>query len=193
MIDDLKELVRLTLSDSAATVRFLKTYSLDRDQLFQLAIAVNAIGVIIAAGLDFIAPMPDNLPYARLFEMPLFALVAYTAFLLIGVLLCHIVARVMGGDGAFEDTFLAFIWLQAFVFGFRAILLAVGLVSTSFAALLNLGFSFWFLWLSAGIIAALYGFRSRWKTMAGVFLTSLLCLFLVAAVMAAFVELPGQV
>ncbi len=184
MLKFLKALALLTLSDPRAAVLLLLQNRPAQAVLLQGAALVVVLGVMASWGFAHIIPEPPSPVIDALMGNPiLFAVVQY-AMLMISVILIFLVGRFFKGHGSFEQSLLVSIWLQFYMLLWQIFLFFVGLLVPMAAAVLNMAIIFYLLWLMVNFIAALHGFSSLWKVLAGIIATSFLVSFLVVFLLA---------
>jgi len=172
-------LLRLTLSDPRAAARRVMALPLPRAARWQalalvivLSMLFGQVAVLLMAGQG-----PDALMVGMI----------QGAVLLMLVYGVHMVGRVLGGRGAFEDALILIAWLQGVMVAVQVAQIVALLILPPLTGLLGfLGMAL-FLWLLTNFVAELHRFTSLGK----VFGMILLTLFGVAIVAAILLQMLG--
>ncbi len=176
-------LVRLTFVDPRKMVDMLRVYAPGTNVLFQLAVIVVSFGVIINWVSVQLHPSDVTSFIDDLSANPiLFAIIQLMA-LMISAILIFVLGRFFGGFASFEQSFSVSIWLSFCSVVVMVPIVLVSLVSTTLAGLINLGVSFYIVWLFVVFIQHIHGFSSPWKTAAGLVLTFFAIVFIMSFIM----------
>ncbi|MFT4715461.1 MAG: hypothetical protein ACI861_000578 [Paracoccaceae bacterium] len=193
MNNQIKALLRLTVQDPRAAAAGLLVDEHARANAIKLAILVVIFGVFASYINAQIAPENfEGLFATTLLSNPFLLTIIQFVTLMISVIAIHVIGRMFGGRGGFDQAILISAWLQFFTLMVQIALIPVAIIAPTVAGLLS-GLSYvYFVWLMVNFIAELHGFRSLWKVLGGIVGASFAASFIILMFLGLFgVEFGG--
>jgi hypothetical protein len=174
-LDEVLPLIPATVTAPRVTFRRLLSLQLDLGVLWQILVAVCCVTVLLFAASLRLSRMLGSEPVAGFIPSPFTLAVIEFAVLTAMAVLIWRIGMLFGGTGGLAQSLLAVIWLQTVLNALQVAQLLVMLLSPLLSALIGAASVGLTLVLLTVFIAELHGFRSVWRTFAGV-LVGLLCL-----------------
>jgi hypothetical protein len=178
MQDQIMALLRLTVQDPRAAAAGLMANERARANAMSLGIVVVILGVLAAFVQSLILPMSADGLVVGLLENPVLYAIIQFMLLMISVIAAHVVGRMFGGRGKFNQALLIIVWLQFFVLVVQFVIIPAILISSSLYNMLNVVVLVYSTWLMVNFIAELHGFRSLLRVLGGIVGVSFLAAFL---------------
>ena len=188
-LGDVAALVRLTLTDPGSAARAVLSLGVPREHYWTLfLLAITLSGAVWQLGLIL---DPPELAEGASAPSGLVAAALAGGQLLLEAAAIRWIGRLAGGTGDLEDVLLLMIWLQLVV----VVLQLVGLVLSILAPFLGdvffLAVLVLMLWVITNFVAVVHGFRSLGRVFLGMVLTAFALAFLLALIMAPFLNAPA--
>lgn len=179
MLATLKMLVRATLSDARVAARHLIAQTPALGVVFEMAVVVSALNVIIAILISLFQPTPVETVFDPLLANPILFAIIQLMLLMLSALTIFLVGRLFGGQGEFDQALLLSVWVQVLMLIVQVLMIPVIILAPGLAVSLNMLFYFYFTYLMVVFIAELHGFSSLWKVFMGIIATSFALSFVV--------------
>jgi len=173
-------LLRETLTDPKSAAARIMAIPLPMSARWQALLLVVVLSVLFGQ-ISVMLMVGAGLP------SPLQAGIVQGGALLIMVFAAHVVGRMMGGRGQFEEALILVAWLQAVMVALQVAQVVALLVVPALSSLIGVLGMALFLWLLTNFVSVLHGFASLGKVFGGILLT----LFGIAMVLAIVMQMLG--
>jgi hypothetical protein len=155
-----------TLSAPKEGLLFVLNWRLDRGSLWSAAVVVVIFSILLNGVLVALNPAllegPQLIPTSPFLQ----ALIVWGG-LVLTVYGCHFIGKMFGGEGAFDDSLHAMIWLQAVMVVFQAAQIVLLTLSDAFGGIASIGIFIYTIWLFVNFVAVVHGFKSLWMVFVG--------------------------
>ncbi len=170
MTATLVELLKLTLFEPKRGAEAVLSMGFPRQILWAFLALATVLSVFMVQAMTIYIPTPDEVTRQALpFQSSplLFALITWGSLVLV-VFCIYYIGRAFGGQGTFDDSLLALVWLQFLLMVCQVGQFILGAVSVALSALLGVLFMPYWVWIAVSFITVLHGFKHRGNVLGGV-------------------------
>ncbi len=172
MIGHLLKMVQFSIQSPKEGAQMVLAAKPNREVLWTILVVIVALTVILAQIMTYIVPTPAEaqqlMPFAS--SPVMFALVMW-GLLVLMVFCTHYIGQVFGGTGAFDDSLIIVIWLQAILLVVQVAQIVLAVISPFLAAMFGLAFGLLSVWIFVNFVAVVHGFKNLGMVLVAIILS----------------------
>jgi hypothetical protein len=181
---DWRKLVSDSLVSPRAAARAAIDLRLPRRHVFEAAVAVTALGVVLGFVAVVVGPADVDQVSAAIVTNPLVGAAMQLSILLLAAFLTDRIGALFGGTGRFDGALTVVVLLNAMLLLIQTAQLVALLLVPPLAGLLAVAAVVWALWAFANFVTELHGFQNAFFVLGGVILSMIVLFFGLAMVLA---------